>query len=302
MSAARPAPAGPGPVERARVVAAVNDWFADAARPLPWREPSTSPWGVLVSEVMAQQTPVARVVEPWRAWLRRWPGPADLAASPAREAVAAWGRLGYPRRALRLHGAATAIVEHHGGRVPAGLDELRALPGIGEYTAAAVASFAFGARAVVLDTNVRRVLTRLDRGRQYPANSTTAAERRMAARWLPDDAATASRWAASSMELGALVCTATAPGCAGCPVAGHCRWSATGRPAHEGPPRRRQAYAGTDRQARGRLLEQLRSHEAGVEVEALLGHWDADEAQARRALAGLLADGLAHRSGDLITL
>lgn len=212
MSAARPEPTEPGPDERARVVATVNDWFAGAARPLPWREPSTSPWGVLVSEVMAQQTPVARVVEPWRAWLRRWPGPADLAASPAREAVAAWGRLGYPRRALRLHGAATAIVEHHGGRVPAGLDELRALPGIGEYTAAAVASFAFGARAVVLDTNVRRVLTRLDRGRQYPADSTTAAERRMAARWLPDDAATASRWAASSMELGALVCTATAPG------------------------------------------------------------------------------------------
>ncbi|MBE6477926.1 MAG: A/G-specific adenine glycosylase [Propionibacteriaceae bacterium] len=301
MPADKPA-AAPGPAERARVVGTVAQWFTTAARPLPWRDPSVGPWGVMVSEFMTQQTPVARVIEPWRAWLRRWPEPASLAAEPSSEAVAAWGRLGYPRRALRLHGAAVAIVARHGGRVPAEPEQLRALPGVGEYTAAAIASFAFGARAVVLDTNVRRVLARIDRGRQYPANSTTAAERRLAARWLPADAATAARWAASSMELGALVCTAAAPDCVHCPVAGHCRWLAAGRPAHEGPARRGQAYAGTDRQARGRLLDQLRRNRAGVETETLLGCWDVDRAQARRALDGLLADGLAHRHGELITL
>ncbi|RLP10210.1 A/G-specific adenine glycosylase [Propionibacterium australiense] len=295
-------PAAPGPAERARIIEAVTRWFATAARPLPWREPSVSPWAVMVSEFMAQQTPVARVIGPWHAWLRRWPEPAALAADPASEAVAAWGRLGYPRRALRLHGAATAIVARHGGQVPAEPDQLRALPGVGEYTAAAIASFAFGARAVVLDTNVRRVLARIDLGRQYPANATTAAERRLAAQWLPEDAATAARWAAASMELGALVCTASGPDCAHCPVAGHCRWLAAGRPAHEGPARRRQAYAGTDRQTRGRLLDQLRSNRAGVQTEVLLGCWEADRAQARRALDGLLADGLAHRRGELIVL
>lgn len=302
MPVVSPESAAPGPAERTRITEAVNGWFATAARPLPWRDPSTSPWGVMVSEFMAQQTPVARVIAPWRAWMRRWPAPADLAASPAGEAITAWGRLGYPRRALRLHGAATAIVERHGGQVPRDPDELRALPGVGDYTAAAVASFAFGARAVVLDTNVRRVLARIDRGRQYPASSTTAAERRLAGQWLPDDTATAARWAVSSMELGALVCTASGPDCPRCPVAGHCRWRAAGYPAHEGPARRRQAYAGTDRQARGRLLEQLRLAPDGIRVEALLDHWSADGAQARRALDGLLADGLAHRSGGLITL
>lgn len=291
-----------GGAERASVVEAVSAWFATAARALPWRDPATSPWGVLVSEIMAQQTPVARVVGPWTEWMRRWPAPADLAAEPTGEAVAAWGRLGYPRRALRLHGAATAIVERHGGRVPAGLKELRALPGVGEYTAAAVASFAFGARAVVLDTNVRRVLARIDRGQQYPAASTTAAERDLAERWLPAGAAAAARWAASSMELGALVCTAAGPDCPQCPAADHCRWLAAGRPPAQGPARRSPGYAGTDRQARGRLLDELRRHRAGVRADELLCRWEPDEDQARRALDGLLADGLAHRHGELITL
>ena len=153
-------------------------------------------------------------------------------------------------------------------------------------------SFAFGGRAVVLDTNVRRVLARIDLGRQYPADATTAAERGLGAQWLPESAELASRWAASSMELGALVCTAASPDCAGCPVADHCRWLAAGLPAHDGPQRRRQAYAGTDRQARGALLEVLRRSPDGVRVEVLLEAWQVDPAQARRALAGLAADGL----------
>lgn len=299
---ASPDPAGASPATRAGVVEAVNRWYLHATRPLPWRQPGTTPWGVLVSEFMAQQTPVSRVVEPWQRWMTRWPRPAALAASPSAEAVRAWGRLGYPRRALRLHASAVTIVERHAGQVPATVDELRALPGVGEYTAAAIASFAFGARAVVLDTNVRRVLARLDAGQQFPANSTTAAERRRAGQWLPDERETAARWAASSMELGALVCTAASPHCTRCPVAEHCAWLLAGRPEHAGAPRRTQRFVGTDRQARGRLLDALRTSPAGVDVELLLACWPSDPDQARRALDGLLADGLAHRTQGLVTL
>ena len=130
--------------------------------------PEATPWAVLVSEIMLQQTPVARVLPVYEAWLARWPTPASLAASPAGEAVRAWGRLGYPRRAIRLHATAQALVERHGGEIPSSVDALRALPGIGSYTAAAVASFAFGQRHAVLDTNVRRVLARLINGRERP--------------------------------------------------------------------------------------------------------------------------------------
>src|SRR4051794_36797313 len=139
----------------------VSQWYAGAARDLPWRRPGTSPWAVLVSEVMLQQTPVARVIPAWEAWLARWPTPAALASAPSGEAVRQWGRLGYPRRALRLHETATAIVARHGGEVPADLESLLALPGVGSYTARAVATFAFRQRHAVIDTNVRRVLARV---------------------------------------------------------------------------------------------------------------------------------------------
>ena len=175
--------------------APVLNWYAEHARDLPWRSPGTSAWAVLVSEVMLQQTPVARVEPVYRAWLERWPTPAALAAEPPGEAVRAWGRLGYPRRALRLHAAATEVVARHGGELPTTYDELRALPGVGEYTAAAVASFAHGARHAVLDTNVRRVLARTVGGEEQPAPALTAAERARAGSVLPDDPATAARWA-----------------------------------------------------------------------------------------------------------
>lgn len=278
--------------QRRTVVERLDAWYTTHARDLPWRSPDTSPWGVLVSEFMSQQTPVTRVVDPWRRWIERWPTPADLAAAPRSEVIVAWGRLGYPRRALRLHQAAMMIVDRHGGRVPSDLTDLMALPGVGEYTAAAVVSFAFGGRAVVLDTNVRRVLARIDGGRQFPADATTAAVRTLAAQWLPSAPAAAARWAASSMELGALVCTATSPQCADCPVAELCRWLGAGLPAHDGPARRRQSYVGTDRQARGALLDVLRRSPGGVDVEVLLDAWVVDPEQARRALDGLCADGL----------
>lgn len=282
-------------VERPRpeIVADILTWYDHHHRDLPWRRPECTPWGVMVSEFMLQQTPVHRVLGPWAEWMHRWPTPDDLAAASSADAVAAWGRLGYPRRAQRLHAAARAIVERHGGRVPSDLDDLRALPGVGEYTAAAIASFGHGRRAVVVDTNVRRVLARLENPEGDSAPPSAARDRARAQAWVPDDAPTAARWAAASMELGALVCTARAPDCDACPVNADCAWLAAGRPASTAP-HRTQAWEGTDRQCRGVLLADLRTHRDGRTPEQLLALWP-DRAQAERCLASLLADGLAQR-------
>ena len=242
-----------------RLHAPVLAWYSVEARDLPWRDPDCSPWGVLVSEVMLQQTPVARVLPAWQRWVERWPTPASLADEAVGEAIHAWARLGYPRRAVRLHEAATAIVARHGGQVPDDLDQLLALPGIGSYTAAAVASFAFRQRHAVVDTNVRRVLARTVTGMAQAAPSLTAAERALADELVPDDAERAATWAVASMELGALICTARAPRCADCPVIGLCRWQSDGAPAYDGPPRRGQRYEGSDRYVRGLLLAALRA-------------------------------------------
>jgi A/G-specific adenine glycosylase len=270
-----------------RFAAAVTDWYAGAARDLPWRRPGVSAWGVLVSEVMLQQTQVARVEPVWVSWMDRWPTPAALAAEPAGAAVRAWGRLGYPRRALRLHAAAVAIAAEHDGDVPAAVAALRALPGVGDYTAAAVAAFAFGARPAVLDTNVRRVYARVFDGVETPAASPSVAERSAASARVP--AADPGRYSVAVMELGALVCTARAPRCSACPVADACRWKRAGHPAGVGRSRQ-PAYRGSDREARGRLLALLRAHDA-VDFAALAGQWH-EPVQSRRALAGLVADGL----------
>lgn len=272
----------------ARFHAEVVDWFAANARDLPWRG-GVSPWAVIVSELMLQQTPVSRVLPVYAAWVERWPTPADLAAEPAGEAVRAWGRLGYPRRALRLHAAATAIVERHGGQVPSTREELLALPGVGDYTAAAVESFAFAGRAVVMDTNVRRVFARVVEGVEHPSTSVTAAERRLATSLLP--AEDAHVWAAATMELGALVCTARSPRCDACPVADLCRWRAAGHPAYDGPARRGQAWEGTDRQCRGRLMAVLRDAPGPVPKSRLDAVWP-DDVQRERCLDSLVADGL----------
>jgi A/G-specific adenine glycosylase len=260
--------------------------------------------------------------------MARWPSPAALAAAPAGEAIRQWGRLGYPRRALRLHETATILVARHGGTVPADLDALRALPGIGSYTAAAVASFAFGQRHAVLDTNVRRVLARLVVGQPWAgaASSASVAERRLAESLLPAEPAVAARWSVAVMELGALVCTAASPRCGDCPVARECAWLAADRPGAGGVTgvnevaagvaaadglagvagvpgvpgvpgvagaarRRTQKYEGTDRQCRGRLLAVLRAAENPVRRADFDAVW-AGRAQLERALDGLVADGL----------
>ncbi len=274
----------------------VLGWYERNARELPWREPGCGAWPILVSEIMLQQTPVNRVLPVWREWVERWPAPEDLAAEPPGEAIRAWGRLGYPRRALRLHQAAVAIVERHGGEVPEDHASLLALPGIGAYTAAAVASFAFAQRHAVLDTNVRRVFARAVTGTAQTTPSLTVAETRLAAGLLPDRPDRAARWGVAVMELGALICTARTPRCAACPLQDTCRWRAAGSPAHDGPARRGQAWAGTDRQIRGALLAALRACPdplTGADLAAQVPDSALrDRFQRTRCLDGLVADGL----------
>lgn len=286
------------------VVRRVLAWYADARRPLPWREPGTTPWGVLVSEFMCQQTQVDRVAPIWQEWMARWPRPRDLAAASPAEAIRAWGRLGYPRRARWLHGAAAVIARQWDDTVPAGTDDLLALPGVGEYTTAAVQAFAFGMPSVVLDTNVRRVIARSIEGQAIPRPSLTNDERQRA-RALVDAADTepgrAAQWSQAVMELGALVCTSRSPDCARCPIARQCAWQRVGAPPAEWVPRRQAAFQGSDRQARGRVLAILRESSHPVPASAIEDAID-DLAQRDRAVDGLIADGLIMRNavGDFV--
>jgi A/G-specific adenine glycosylase len=238
---------------------------------------------------MLQQTPVDRVLPVWQQWLRRWPTPADLAESTVAEAIRAWGRLGYPRRALRLHAASVAIVRDHHGHVPATEEQLRALPGVGEYTALAVLAFAFGEPRLPLDVNVRRVLARFDGGIARPTAHITAAERAAAQQLIPSHSG--ARWAAGVMELGALICIASDPRCDQCPVSAQCAWRAAGYPDDGEPVRKQATYAGSDRQARGVLLAVLRDSSTPVTQQRLDMAWP-DPQQRARALAGLIEDGL----------
>lgn len=271
----------------------VGRWFRSSARDLPWRRPGFGAWGVLVSEVMLQQTPVARVIPRLDEWMRRWPTPASLAASPPGDAVRAWDRLGYPRRALALHGAAVAITERHGGVVPSAVPDLLALPGVGDYTARAVAAFAYGHRHPVVDTNVRRVIARAVRGQAEAGPPRTRQDLADMEALLPPGDAEARLANAGMMELGAIVCVARSPRCDSCPIAPGCRWRAAGYPPYSGarvPVQKR--YEGSDRQVRGLLLAELRASDIPVGRAELSTAWsDADQLQ--RALDGLVADGLA---------
>jgi A/G-specific adenine glycosylase len=283
----------PSAPEPARVIA----WFDRVARDLPWRRAGVTGWEVLVSEVMLQQTPVARVLPVYEKWIRVWPTPASLANDKPAEAIRLWGRLGYPRRALRLHEAARVIAAEHSGEVPHSYEGLRALPGVGEYTAAAVLAFAYRQRTFVLDTNVRRVLARSMNGQAAPPTSTTVGERRIADGWLPADGAEAARASVALMELGALVCAVVAPACERCPIASECAWRAAGWPAYDGPRRKTQTYAGSDRQCRGAILAVLRATDHAVEASQIHATW-AERTQRERALTSLVDDGLVVRLDD----
>ena len=287
----------------------VIGWFEEQARDLPWRRPECTSWGVMVSEVMLQQTPVGRVLPRWEEWMRRWPTPTATAAAPASEILTVWDRLGYPRRALRLQAAAQAMVDQHDGEVPGTADELRALPGVGEYTAAAVASFAFGQPEVVVDTNIRRVHARVFSGAALPGKTYTAAQRKLAHELMPETAHDQGReacaWNASAMELGALICTAKSPQCAICPVADLCAWVAAGSPPPtEEQQTKGQAWAGTDRQVRGAIMAELRQGEPvhrGTLLEGLPLP-GASEEQRIRCLDSLLRDDLAEEHDGRVAL
>ncbi|RLP74752.1 A/G-specific adenine glycosylase [Mycetocola tolaasinivorans] len=275
---------------------ALIDWFARSGRALPWREDDFPAWGTLVSEFMLQQTPVARVIPRLAEWLERWPTPADLAAEPSGEAVRAWANLGYPRRALWLHRAAVQITEEHGGVVPRDVPTLLALTGVGDYTARAVAVFAYGDRHPVIDTNGRRVIARAIHGQAEPGPPRAAADLADMAALLPEEREAARDFNVAIMELGQVVCTARSPRCEECPIRSACAWVGAGSPEYFGPTKTVQAtYAGSDRQVRGLILRELRAAHLPVTGVEISGLW-ADRVQLDRALAGLLADGLAVES------
>lgn len=270
------------------------DWYAREQRDLPWRRPGVTAWQILVSEFMLQQTPVARVDPIWRDWIARWPTPSATAAASAADVLRAWGKLGYPRRAKRLHECAAAIAAYHGDEVPDDVDTLLTLPGIGAYTARAVACFAYRKRVPVVDTNVRRVVARVVHGRaDSPASVRDLAD---VDALLPNDTA-APTFSVALMELGAVVCTARNPRCGICPLS-ECAWKAAGFPAGDGPIRKVQKYAGTDRQVRGKLLDVLRANSSPVERAQLDVVWLTDTAQRDRALDSLLVDGLVEQTAD----
>jgi len=283
------------------LAAPLIDWYRDAARDLPWRRPGFGAWGTLVSEFMLQQTPVARVIPHLEAWLERWPTPTDLAASPPADAVTQWANLGYPRRALWLHRAAVEIRDRHDGVVPRDVEALLALTGIGDYTARAVAVFAYGDHHPVVDTNTRRVLARAVEGVAQPGPPHRRDLERMDAE-LPDDLIDAAIVNAAAMELGAIVCTARSPKCDLCPLAAGCAWRAAGYPSSEDRRRRQAKYEGSDRQARGAVLKVLRdAAPSPVPLFAVLPDWP-DAAQRDRAIDSLIADGLAEAADDLLRL
>ena len=272
------------------------EWYEQSRRDLPWREPGVSAWQILVSEFMLQQTPVARVLPIWTEWVRRWPTPSATASASAADVLRAWGKLGYPRRAKRLHECATVIARDHGDLVPDNIDVLITLPGVGSYTARAVASFAYRKPVPVVDTNVRRVVARAVHGRADAAAASATRDHADVAALLPNGEA-APTFSVALMELGAMVCVARTPRCGLCPLRA-CAWRNAGYPPADGPARRVQTYAGTDRQVRGRLLDVLRASASPVTSAQLDVAWLIDTVQRDRALDSLLNDGLVTRTAD----
>ncbi|MCV7092919.1 MULTISPECIES: A/G-specific adenine glycosylase [Mycobacterium] len=272
------------------------DWYDRSRRDLPWRAADVTAWQILVSEFMLQQTPVARVLPIWPDWVRRWPTPSATAAASAADVLRAWGKLGYPRRAKRLHECATVIARDHDDVVPDDVDALMTLPGVGSYTARAIACFAYRRPVPVVDTNVRRVVARAVHGLADAGAPSAARDHADVAALLPDDER-APQFSIALMELGAIVCTARAPRCGLCPL-DRCAWRGAGCPPVQGPARRAQTYAGTDRQVRGRLLDVLRANDSPVTRAELDVAWLTDPAQRDRALDSLLADGLVTRTVD----
>ena len=270
-------------------------WFDENQRDLPWRK--STAWGVMVSEFMLQQTPVNRVLPIWNEWMNRWPTPKDLSAAKKSDLLKAWGRLGYPRRALRLHEAATIIATQYNNQVPKTEAELRNLPGVGEYTAAAIMAFAHKEKSLVLDVNIHRLFARAIDGQEFPPFHITNKERQARTELIPE---VASKWAAATMELGALVCSATKPMCEKCPIANQCLWRANGYLKSETKKKLTQKWHGTDRQCRGTIIEHLRTNENST-TKHLQTLWQ-DHSQLETCLASLIKDGLIEKKKEKYSL
>jgi A/G-specific adenine glycosylase len=258
-------------------------WSARTRRDLPWRH-TRDPWAILVSEVMLQQTQVPRVIPKYHAFLERFPTAAACAASPVADVVREWAGLGYNRRAVNLHRAATAVVDRHGGVFPDDVDALMALPGIGPYTARAVLTFAFGRDVGIVESNTGRVLARVA-GRPL----TLPAAQRFAEELVPDGEGWA--WNQAMIDLGATVCLRRAPKCGDCPVVTRCRWH--GGPDPAAPAHKQSTFAGSDRQGRGRLVDAMRQSPVPFDRIPDAAGWPDDPARAHRAADTLVADGLA---------
>ncbi|GAC1597424.1 MAG: A/G-specific adenine glycosylase [Acidimicrobiales bacterium] len=278
---------------------ALLGWAPDGWRELPWRR-TRDPWAVLVSELMLQQTQVVRVVPLWQSFMDRWPTPYRCAEDPVADVVRAWAGLGYNRRALHLHRCAIEVVERHGGRLPADLDALLALPGIGPYTARAVLAFAFDADVGVVDTNTARVAARAVAGRRLaPAEAQAAVDRLVppGRGW---------EWNQAMLDLGAQVCTARRPRCHDCPLAPECTWLRTGGddPAlrSAGVTRRQSTFRGSDREGRGRLVDALRAGPVAVDDLARVCGWPEDPVRSARIAAAVVREGFAFDSGGALEL
>mgnify|MGYP001027936146 FL=1 len=272
---------------------AVLAWGVPRLRDLPWRH-TRDPWEVLVSEVMLQQTQVARVRDRWPRFLARFPTPAACAAAPLADVLREWHGLGYPRRARNLHAAAAEVV--HLGRFPDDLDGLLTLPGVGPYTARAVLAFAFERDAAVVDTNIARIYARLAgrrlTGREVQQHADAALP--VGDAWV---------WNQCLMDLGAVVCRPV-PSCGDCPLADRCAWRGSADVADPalgsaGVSGRQARFEGSDRQARGRLMAAL--VEGSLPLAAAAEVMGRDALAAARLLDGLVADGLiAERAGHLV--
>ena len=282
---------------------AVLGWYAATGRPLAFRA-TADPYAVLVSEAMAQQTQAARAAEAWERWMARWPTAPELAAAPVADVLRAWAGLGYNRRALALHRAAKAIVVAHGGAVPADVEALESLPGVGRYTARAIAAIAFGSAVGAVDTNVRRVLGRVAAGDGGPEAIPAAAMQRLADAVVPPGAAAA--WTHALMDVGATLCRPRNPRCPACPAAPWCRYAAGERTADAGAvrtqPRSGPAavpFPATTRWLRGRIIERARGAEAGAWVTFAASIGTHGPTAVREAIAALVDEGfLERRDGE----
>lgn len=245
----------------------VTNWYRTHGRDLPWRlEPlCNDPYALLVSEIMLQQTQVDRVIPKYLQFIQLFPNWHQLANAPQSEVVRAWSSLGYNQRSVRLHKVARLVVNLYSGNLPRDFKTLMTLPGIGSYTASAMACFAFGARITVLDTNIYRVFGRIGFGVIKPRKDIID---RMAWTWLPDS--DFSQWHQALMDIGATICTVRKPDCPRCPVRDYCKAApefSKGKPIDSTDRTRKQPpFKNSARYYRGRIIEKLREVELGTSI------------------------------------